>query len=318
MNEEILVLEVPRDEAGQRLDQFLARRIAELSRTRLQHLIADQEVLVNDRAVKASYKIRPADRIEIEIPPPPVTELLPEPIPLEIVHEDEDLIVVNKPAGLVVHPGAGVRTGTLANALVYHFNQLSATAGAIRPGIVHRLDKETSGLMVVAKNDAAHERLSEQLRLRKVFKSYLALVVGKPERAQGKIVAPIGRHPSRRRMMSVRPPGLGREALTLYRLAETIGDFSLLEVEIKTGRTHQIRVHLAYLGHPVVGDSVYGKGWQSKIKSQAVRSAIEHLGRHFLHAAKLGFEHPRTGQRLEFSAPLPHELTELLASVRGR
>jgi 23S rRNA pseudouridine1911/1915/1917 synthase len=172
--------------------------------------------------------------------------------------------------------------------------------------------------MVVAKNDVAHEKLAEQLRLRKVFKSYLALVIGKLERAQGKIAAPIGRHPSRRTMMSVRPAGLGREALTLYRLAETIGDFSLLDVEIKTGRTHQIRVHLAYLGHPVVGDAVYGKGWHSKIKSQAVRSAIENLGRHFLHAAKLQFEHPRTGQRLEFSSPLPQELAELLAFLRRR
>lgn len=320
MSEEILVLEVPAEEAGQRLDQYLAKKVADLSRTRIQSLIADQDVLVNDRAVKASYKTRPADKIEIEIPPPPVTELVPEPIPLDVVYEDEDIVVVSKPAGLVVHPGAGVTSGTLANALVSHFRQLSEAAGLIRPGIVHRLDKETSGLMVVAKNDVAHEKLAEQLRLRKVYKSYLALVMGRmdPMKRAGKIDAPIGRHPYHRTMMSVRPEGHGREAVTLYRVVETIGEFSLLEVEIKTGRTHQIRVHLADLGYPVVGDAVYGLGWRTKMKDQGVRSAVEKLGRHFLHAAKLRFEHPRTGQRMEFSSPLPKELDKLLTFLRAR
>jgi len=315
---EIRTVRVSASEAGARLDLYLTRALAELSRTRIQALIEDQAVLVNDRPAKPSYRVRAGDRIEIELPPPPRLELRPEPIPLTIVYEDEDLLVVEKPAGMVVHPGAGVSEGTLANALCFYFQQLSAVGGALRPGIVHRLDRETSGLLVVAKNERAHDALSEQFSRREVQKFYRALVIGEVTPREGRITAPIGRHPVHRTMMTVRPPGQGRDALTLYRVIETIGDFSLLDVEIKTGRTHQIRVHLHALGHPVVGDAVYGRALWTKVRDPVLRQAMAQLGRHFLHAYRLGFRHPRSGQKLEFTSPLPEELTAFLALARER
>ncbi|HXF04163.1 MAG TPA: RluA family pseudouridine synthase [Blastocatellia bacterium] len=318
MTEDVRVITVNATEVGERLDQYLARKVLTLSRTRLKNLIADQSVLVNDQPVKPSYRVRSGDIIEIELPPPPVLELIPEPLPLDIVYEDDDLIVINKPAGMVVHPGAGVNRGTLANALAYYFQQLPRAGGGIRPGIVHRLDKETSGLMVVAKSDLAHERLAEQLQHRQVQKLYQALVIGQvgPVGHRGRVDQPIGRHPRHRTMMAVRPRGKGREALTLYRVVELIGEFSLLEIEIKTGRTHQIRVHMAWLGFPVVGDAVYGRDRLTRIKSPEVRRAVDALGRHFLHATRLHFAHPRTGAPLEFASPLPRELETFLAYLR--
>jgi len=315
---EIRTLTVSASEAGARLDVYLTRALAELSRTRLQALIEDQAVLVNDRPAKPSYRVRAGDRIEIELPPPPTLELRPEPIPLTIVYEDEDLLVVEKPAGMVVHPGAGVSGGTLANALCFYFQQLSVAGGTLRPGIVHRLDRETSGLLVVAKNERAHEALSEQFSRREVQKFYRALVIGQVTPREGCIAAPIGRHPVHRTMMSVRPPGQGRDALTLYRVLETIGDFSLLDVKIKTGRTHQIRVHLHSLGHPVVGDAVYGRALWTKVRDPVLRQAMVQLGRHFLHAYRLGFRHPRSGRKMEFTSPLPEELEAFLALARAR
>jgi len=315
---EIRTLSVEASEAGQRLDVYLARALAALSRTRLQTLIEEQAVLVNERPTKPSYKVRAGDRIEIELPPPPALDLRPEPIPLAIVYEDDDLLVVEKPAGMVVHPGAGVSSGTLAHALCFHFQRLSTHGGALRPGIVHRLDRETSGLLVVAKNERAHEALAEQFARREVQKFYRALVIGRVAQREGRIAAPIGRHPVHRTRMAVRPPGQGREALTLYRVLEWIGDFSLLDVELKTGRTHQIRVHLASVGHPVVGDAVYGRALWTKVRDRALRQAMAQLGRHFLHAYRLCFRHPRSGEPMDFTSPLPEDLSAFLTAVRAR
>jgi 23S rRNA pseudouridine1911/1915/1917 synthase len=301
--------------AGSRLDSFLASQMPEISRTRLRRAIEDGDVLVNDREVKPSYRLRAGDQVEIDLPEPPPVELIPEAIPLDIVYEDDDLIVVNKPAGMVVHPGAGVSSGTLANALAHHFNQLSSAAGRIRPGIVHRIDKDTSGLLVVAKNDFAHERLSEQFQLRRVLKIYYALVYGQVSPESGEINERIGRSPHHRTRMAVLKGGAGREALTRYEVEKRYDEFTLLRVRIKTGRTHQIRVHLAHIGHPVAGDSTYGPGRETSIKNAQARRAIRSLGRAFLHAARLGFEHPRSGKQLEFDSRLPAELESVLTEI---
>jgi 23S rRNA pseudouridine1911/1915/1917 synthase len=315
---EIHTLRVSAPEAGQRLDVYLTRALAEVSRTRVRTLIDEQAVLVNDRPSKPSYKVRAGDRIEVELPPPPVLTVNPEPLPLTIVYEDEDMLVVEKPAGMVVHPGAGVSGGTLANALCFHVRNLPARGEATRPGIVHRLDRETSGLLVVAKTGRAHDALAEQFARREVRKFYLALVIGRVAEREGRIAAPIGRHPTHRTMMAVRPDGHGREALTLYRVREWIGDFSLLEVEPRTGRTHQIRVHMTWIGHPVVGDAVYGRALWTKVKDSALRQAMAELGRHFLHAYRLCFRHPRSGEMLDLTSPLPEELEAFLALARAR
>jgi len=271
-------------------------------------------VLVNGQVAKSSCKLHPNDQIEVELTPPPSTAFLPEDIPLDIVFEDDDLIVVNKPAGMVVHPAAGADSGTLANALAFHFTQLSNTAGAVRPGIVHRLDKGTSGLLVVAKTESAHEHLSDQFREREVFKSYLALVHGQVDQKSGEINQPLARDPSNRiRMAVVRG---GRPALSLYRVRQYFERFTLLDVELKTGRTHQIRVHLAWLKYPVVGDKVYGGGRDKTVGDARIRAQIAGLGRQFLHAEKLGFRHPRTGEQVKFTAALPADLRQLLEKLK--
>lgn len=297
-------------DAGKRLDAYLASAITGWSRARLQRLIEDDDVLVNGQASKPAYKLRLKDEIEVDLTTAPVTDFQPENIPLDIIHEDESLVVVNKPAGLVVHPGAGVASGTLANALAFHFAQLSDRAGKFRPGIVHRLDKDTSGLLVVAKSETAHEDLSEQFRARAVLKSYVALVHGRVEHETGKIDQPIARDPSNRIRMTVSRSG--RSALSLYRVRRRYQRFTLLDVELKTGRTHQIRVHLAWLKHPVVGDEVYGGGRDKTLQDPELRPRVRKLGRQFLHAEQLGFVHPTTRQPMRFSAPLPPELSELL------
>jgi len=312
---EAQLLIVEEGAAGARIDSFLASRITDTSRTRIQRAVEDGEVLVNDRAVKPSYRLRAGDLVEVDLLAPPPLALAAEPIPLNILFEDEDLVVVDKPAGMVVHPGAAVESGTLANALAYHFDRLSGSAGRIRPGIVHRLDKETSGLLVVAKNDLAHEKLSDQFRDRLVFKMYIALVYGRVSQARGEIEARIGRSHHNRTRMAVLRGGAGRPAHTLFEVAATYNEFTLLKVRIKTGRTHQIRVHMAHIGHPVVGDATYGQGRENSIRSAQTRARVKALGRHFLHSAQLGFAHPRTGETLEFTSPLPAELDRFLRGL---
>ncbi|MEW6126810.1 MAG: RluA family pseudouridine synthase [Acidobacteriota bacterium] len=299
--------------AGKRLDAFLALQLENISRTRIQRAIEDGDVLINQRTVKPSYKLRAGDQIEIDLPEPPPVELRAEPIPLEIIYEDTDLIVVDKPARMVVHPGAGIESGTLANALAYHFNELSGAAGRIRPGIVHRIDKETSGLLVVAKNDAAHIKLSEQFQDRKVFKMYIALVYGRVSQSIGDIEANIGRSPHNRLKMAVLRGGAGRYAHTIFQVVDRFNDFSLLKVQIKTGRTHQIRVHLSHIGHPVVGDALYSMGRENSVRDPLIKREMRLLNRHFLHAAQLEFLHPSTGELMKFESPLPAELTNFLA-----
>ena len=301
------------DANGLRLDAFLAANIDGWSRVRLQRLIEDEDVLVNGKPAKPSYKIRPTDEIEVELIAPTASDFTPEDIPLDIIFEDEALIVVNKPAGLVVHPAPGNYSGTLANALAHHFKNLSKTAGEIRPGIVHRLDKDTSGLLVIAKTELAHEKLADQFRTREAFKQYAALVHGVVQADSGKIDQPLARDPRARTRMSVRAGGRG--ALSLFKVRRRYQSFTLLDVELKTGRTHQIRVHLAWLKHPVVGDETYGGGRDKTVRDVRLRAAIRKLGRHFLHAERLGFQHPITGAWLQFVAPLPAELAGFLVEL---
>jgi 23S rRNA pseudouridine1911/1915/1917 synthase len=308
-----LHLSVSTANEGERLDAFLASHIEGWSRARLQRLIEEADVLVNGLRVKASYKIHAGDEIEVELTPPPSTLFSPEDITLDVVYEDDELIVVNKAAGMVVHPAAGASSGTLANALAFRFQRLSTLGGMARPGIVHRLDKGTSGLMVVAKTELAHENLADQFRAREVFKSYVALVHGQVEKKTGQIDQPIARDPRNRTRMAVARGG--RPALSIYRVRKRFERFTLLNVELKTGRTHQIRVHLAWLKHPVVGDEAYGGGRDKTVSDHKVRSEIARIGRQFLHAEQLGFSHPRTGKELRFTAAIPTELQALLEAL---
>jgi 23S rRNA pseudouridine1911/1915/1917 synthase len=308
-----VLIKIGPEHAGLRLDAFLASQIEGWSRARLQKLIENEDVLVNGKPAKPSYKLREADDVEIELIAVPTTGFAPENIPLDIVYEDETLVVVNKPAGLVVHPAAGTPSGTLANALAYHLKQLPERG--VRPGIVHRLDRDTSGLLVVAKTEAALENLSDQFRDRTVFKSYVALVHGRVAANTGKIDQPLARDPSNRTRMAVVRGG--RSALTVYRVRRAFDRFTLLDVELKTGRTHQIRVHLAWLKHPVVGDQTYGAGRDNTIQDPQLRARIRNLKRQFLHAEKLGFKHPATGEFVKFESALPAELSELLGGLEN-
>ena len=308
------IIRIESDRAGVRLDTFLASQIERWSRARLQRLIESEDVLVNGKPAKPSYRLREHDEIEVELVTPPADTFTPENIPIDIVYEDATLVVVNKPAGLVVHPAAGTPSGTLANALAYHFQQLpDAGSGVRRPGIVHRLDRDTSGLLVVAKTEAALENLSDQFRDRTVFKSYVGLVHGRVLANSGRIDQPLARDPANRTRMAVVRGG--RNALTLYRVRRSFERFTLLEVELKTGRTHQIRVHLAWIKHPVVGDETYGGGRDNTIQDPRLRARIRSLGRQFLHAEKLGFIHPETRELVKFEAPLPSELSGVLAAL---
>ena len=297
-------LELTADRGGERLDTFIARRCPELSRSHARRLIDEGLVSVNGRQAKPSERVTAGLSVSVTIPPPETITLVPEAIPLTIIYQDGDIIVLDKPAGLTVHPAPGHPSGTLVNALLAACPDLRGIAGTLRPGIVHRLDKDTSGLMVVAKNDRAQRALQRQLKDRDVRKTYLALVRGVPAPREGTIAAPIGRHPKNRKKMAVVADG--REATTRYRVREEIagGQYSLLEVEPVTGRTHQIRVHLAAVGHPVVGDATYGR------PSAAV-------GRQFLHAHKLAFGMPLGGRTVEFESPLPADLREALSQLRA-
>jgi 23S rRNA pseudouridine1911/1915/1917 synthase len=310
----LLTFSVSPASVGERLDAFLASQIEGWSRARLQRLIEEADVLVNGHVAKSSHKLRENDQVEVELSPSPSTSFTPENIPLDVVFEDDELIVVNKPSGMVVHPAAGAETATLANALAYHFAQLSNNAGQARPGIVHRLDKGTSGLLVVAKTESAHEDLADQFRAREVFKSYVTLVHGQVENGTGEIDQPIARDPRNRiRMAVVRG---GRPALSIYRVRKRFERFTLLDVELKTGRTHQIRVHLAWLKHPVVGDEVYGGGRDKTVPDVRIRVQIGKLGRQFLHAEQLGFRHPRTEEQVRFTVEPTANLRHLLDDLK--
>jgi 23S rRNA pseudouridine1911/1915/1917 synthase len=295
---------VPREAAGQRLDQFLRQELPGHSRAFLQKLIVQGDVRVNGRAAKASYKVRAGDDVAVEIPPPRPLEAQPEEIPLDVLHEDDDLIVVNKPAGLVVHPATGNYEHTLVNALLHHCRgRLAGIGGVERPGIVHRLDKGTSGCIVVAKTDFAHQSLVAQFKSRGVKKIYRAVCWGKVARPSGRIETVIGRSERDRQKMSARA-ARGRQAVTDYRVLKQFADFALVELHLHTGRTHQIRVHMAHIGHPVVGDATYGRARPTNIS----------VARPLLHAYKLGFTHPRSKRFVEFTAPVPEDMVRLCAS----
>ena len=302
------------DDRGQRLDVFLAQRLDSLTRSQIQVLNRAGAILIEDRQEKTGYRLKGGETILVDLKPLQSAPLEPQQIPIRIHYQDDDIAVIEKPAGLVVHPGSGTGTQTLVHALLFHFRNLSSGGTPSRPGIIHRIDKWTSGLLVVAKNDRAHARLSSAFQERRVEKKYLALVHGALPRPAGDIDMNIGRHSRiRTRMAAHQPTGSrGRSAQTSYRVLEKLPGFSLLEVEIKTGRTHQIRVHLSALGHPVVGDNVYG---EAKYK-QFVKKFGD-PGRYFLHSAELRFDHPITGAPLRFHSPLPEELLRLIDVIRG-
>lgn len=290
-------------EVGQvRLDQFLALQDTQLTRAQLHRLIVQGQVLLNGRSAKPAQKVRSGDLVSLTIPPPRVTDVVPQWMPLTLVYQDSDIVVIDKPAGLSVHPGPGHPDQTLVNGLLARCPDIQGVGGAIRPGIVHRLDKDTSGLMMVAKNHHAHQELSNQIKDRRVTKGYMALATGVVSPDAGIIDQPIARDPRHRKRMAV--VAGGRESRTRYRVVENPSGHSLLELALETGRTHQIRVHLAHLGHPLLGDGVYGK-------------ASPLLDRHFLHAYLLGFQHPRTGEGLEFRAELPPDLAGVLDDLRS-
>jgi 23S rRNA pseudouridine1911/1915/1917 synthase len=305
------------DDAGERLDSYLAARL-DLSRSRAVQLIEQGRVTIGGAVPKKRDRPAPGDRIEVRIPPPEPSALTPEDIPLEVVYQDDDLLVVDKPAGLVVHPAAGHRSGTLVNALLYAVGDLSGIGGVLRPGIVHRLDRDTSGLMVVAKHDEAHRRLAEALKRRDVRRLYLAAAWGHLAQDEVHVDAPIGRHPTDRRRMAVVPEG--RPARTRFTRLERWRAADLVRAELETGRTHQIRVHLLHLGHPVVGDRTYApereRGFSGPERGWAAALA-RRVPRQFLHAAELRFRHPRTGAEMVFEAPLPPELAAAAEWARG-
>ena len=312
-----VTIPVPAEAAGQRLDQFLTTQITDISRARVQQLLQDEKALVNGASAKASYKLRGGEQITVlGDPQPPPLRAIAEDIPLDIVYEDDDLAVVNKPAGMMVHAGAGAsederNRGTLVNALLHRFARLSDVGGDLRPGIVHRLDKETSGCLVVAKNDETHLALSTQFATRKVEKIYQAIMCGEMPRDQGEIRAAIARHPSHRKRMAV-DDDAGRAARTSYRVLERLRGATLAEIILHTGRTHQIRVHFQFIGFPLVGDATYGNRQNQRLAELTHYSAP----RQMLHAGQLSFTHPRTARRMSFTAPLPEDFLDALSALR--
>jgi 23S rRNA pseudouridine1911/1915/1917 synthase len=308
-----MVFTVAPEHAGRRLDRFLASQLTELSRSRIQSLMEEGRVWVDGIARKASHRVEPGEAVTVEIPPAPPAGVEAEPIPLEILYEDEDVAVVNKPAGMIVHPGAGAATGTMVAALLARFGGmagLSTVGGPMRPGIVHRLDKDTSGAILIARNDAAHRKLVDDFRDRLVEKTYVALLHGKIKGNAGTIELPVARDLRRRTRMTARRRE-GRAARTDWRARLRLDGFTLIEADLRTGRTHQIRVHFSALGCPVVGDTLYGAPRHERVGSELLPS----LDRNFLHAARVAFVHPRTALRIEVRAPLPPELARYLAAL---
>jgi 23S rRNA pseudouridine1911/1915/1917 synthase len=305
-------------EAGTRLDRWLAARLPELSRTRIKALVDGGHVSVGGARSKASHRLKAGERVEATIPPPPPEETVPEPIPLRIVFEDEHVLVVDKPAGMVTHPGAGRPTGTLAAAALAHAPGVAGVGGPRRPGIVHRLDKGTSGLIVLAKTQQAYESLTAQLSTRTVSRRYLAVVQGVVRRAEGVIDAAIGRDPRSRVRMAVARAGKGKRAVTRFRVLERLRDATVVECRLETGRTHQIRVHMASLGYPLLGDHTYGRRAARAAADPELDTLIAGLDGVALHAAGLGFLHPATGEPLEFASPLPNRIERLLCRLRDR
>ena len=321
MKNETLVYDIQKDQRGTRLDRFLINATEGISRTYLQRLIRDGDVTVNDAVGKQpSYVLRDGDRVCLTLPPPrPLDTAQPEQIPLDILHEDRHLIVLNKPAGMLVHPANGVNTKTLVNALLAHCTDLSGIGGVERPGIVHRLDKGTSGVLVVAKTDVVHRGLSAQFERHSITRQYVAVVCGAPTETTGTIDAQIARSRRDRRRMTTVETG-GRHAVTHYEVLERYPQFAFIQLTLETGRLHQIRVHLQHIGHPVVGDAVYG-GEQRALNdadAPALKQMLAQLKRQALHARILGFEHPATGEHLTFSAEMPADMRRLLETLRER
>ncbi|MFI2857510.1 RluA family pseudouridine synthase [Paenibacillus sp. JSM ZJ436] len=306
LEERVQEWQMSEKQAKLRLDKFLAEELTgTASRSQIQLWITDAHILVNGKPVKSNYKLAADDHVVLTVPEVQPVEIVPENIKLEVSYEDSDVIVVNKPRGMVVHPAAGHPSGTLVNALMYHCQDLSGINGELRPGIVHRIDKDTSGLIMAAKNDQAHASLAAQLKEHSVTRRYLAVVHGNISHDQGTIDAPIGRDSQDRKLYVVTDKN-SKHAVTHFSVVERLGDYNLVELKLETGRTHQIRVHMKYIGHPLVGDPVYGRSKGIKMNGQA------------LHAAVLGFLHPQSGQYMEFTAPLPRDMEELLTALRSR
>lgn len=293
------------EQGGERIDRFLSEEIADLSRSYIQKLLKEGSISVNGKAVKANYKVNAGDEILVEIPEPEMPDILPEDIPLDILYEDDDILIVNKPKGMVVHPAPGHYSHTLVNAVLYHCgSRLSGINGVLRPGIVHRIDMDTTGSLLICKNDRAHQILAEELKEHSITRRYHAIVHGNLKEDTGTVNAPIGRHPVDRKKMSTKSSS-GRHAVTHYRVLERFGDFTYIECELETGRTHQIRVHMSSIGHPILGDAVYGPArCPFRLQGQT------------LHAKILGIRHPSTGEYMEFDAPLPEYFSELLERLR--
>ena len=295
---------VEAEDEGNRIDKYISSQFPDFSRSYIQKIIKDGKVFVNDKTIKASYKVTEGDNIYLEIPKLSIPDIIPENIPLDILHEDDDVIIVNKPKGMVVHPSAGHYTGTLVNALLYHCkDNLSGINGIMRPGIVHRIDMDTTGSLIVCKNDKAHRAIAEQLKVHSITRRYRAIVHGTVKEDSGTINAPIGRHPLERKKMAVNEQN-GKPAVTHYQVLKRFRQFTYIECELETGRTHQIRVHMASIHHPLLGDTVYGP---SKCPYP--------LQGQTLHAMTIGFLHPSTGEYMEFSAPLPDYFEKLLAKM---
>ena len=309
---------VPEEAAGTRIDKFLADACPDLSRSFLQKLLKESSVTADGKAVKSSFKVNGGETIAFEVPKPEEAAIEAENIPLDILYEDSDVILVNKPKGMVVHPAAGHYTGTLVNALMYHCkDQLSGINGVMRPGIVHRIDMNTTGVLVVCKNDFAHNSLAEQLKVHSITRVYYAIVFGNLREDEGTVHAPIGRHPTDRKKMSIHSKQ-GRDAITHYRVLERFGAYTFIECRLETGRTHQIRVHMQWKGHPLFGDERYGgdrilKGTTFNKYKQFIENCFAAMPRQALHAKSLGFQHPTTGEQVYFESELPEDFRTVLA-----
>lgn len=298
--------EVLSEDADSRIDRYLAQQMPDQSRSFLQKLIREEQITVNGRPVKANYRLQPEDQVLVIVPDPQLPDILPENIPLDILYEDSDVLVINKPKGMVVHPAAGHYTNTVVNAVMYHCQgNLSGINGVMRPGIVHRIDRDTTGAIVICKNDQAHQSLAQQLKEHSITRRYRAIVWNNLKEDEGTIDRPIGRHPVDRKKMAVNEKN-GKTAVTHYRVLERFGRFTYIECRLETGRTHQIRVHMASIGHPLLGDEVYGPSGKQPFRLQG----------QCLHAMTLGFLHPSTGEYVEFEAPLPEYFTQLLKNFR--